>query len=357
MATDRLARLNDLGFIWDVSQHQWEIGFSALLKFIDREGNSLVSANFYEDGYQLGQWVSGQRRAIRKAKILPQHLKRLSSVGFVHDVSDSAWSEGFNTLCQFFNREGHCNIPAKHVENDFLLGRWVSNLRKKYTKGLISDAQLRELNSVGFVWDPLGDLWEKGFQCLLEFKLREGHCLVHTKHKEGKFNLGQWVSDQRKNRSNNSLSCERISRLDSIGFSWVVRSLDSLWELGYAALVSFKERESHCNVPHGHIENTVKLGLWVSTQRTRLRKGRMLESELRLLNSIGFVWDPAESNWLDAYRCLADFVRREGHFRVPQLHNEGGIILGMWIKYQLKKMKEGKLSEDKVNLLRNLGIS
>jgi superfamily II DNA or RNA helicase len=360
MATDRLARLNDLGFIWDVSEHQWEIGFNALLKFIDREGNSLVPAKHFEGEYPLGQWVTSQRKDIKKVKISSEHMKRLSSVGFLHSIisehSNYLWANGLSMLEQFFKREGHCNIPAKHVENDFLLGRWVSMLRKKYIKGLIQAEQLEKLSLFGFVWDPLGDLWEKGFQCLVEFKLREGHCFVHTRHKEGEFNLGQWVSDQRKNKLKGLLSEERQKKLETLGFSWVVRDLDHLWEDGYTALAIFKHREGHCNVPMRHLEGSVKLGLWVSTQRTRRRKGRILDSELERLKSIGFIWDPNESNWLESYRSLVNFVSREGHFNVPRLHKEGGIILGMWIQYQLKKLRENKLSEDQVVLLKNLGI-
>ena len=63
--------------------------------------------------------------------------------------------------------------------------------------------------------------WEEGFAALVLFKQREGHCDVSTKHKEGDYNLGGWVSNQRSNKD--ALSPERRQRLDEIGFVWDAR--------------------------------------------------------------------------------------------------------------------------------------
>jgi Helicase associated domain/Type I restriction enzyme HindI endonuclease subunit-like, C-terminal len=63
------------------------------------------------------------------------------------------------------------------------------------------------------------------------------------------------------------MSDERRQRLDAIGFVWDV--LASAWEEGFAALMTFKAGEGHCNVPQRHVEGTFKLGTWVNNQRRR----------------------------------------------------------------------------------------
>ena len=62
------------------------------------------------------------------------------------------------------------------------------------------------------------------------------------------------------------MPAERRQRLDEIGFIWDI--LESRWEEGFAALKTFKAREGHCNVPAKQREGTLRLGQWVTHQRS-----------------------------------------------------------------------------------------
>ena len=128
------------------------------------------------------------------------------------------------------------------------------------------------------------DSWEKGFTALCRFKAREGHCRTSRFHVEARHKLGPWVSNQRYYRNN--LTTERRQRLDAIGFIWNWR--EYLWEEGYSALLKFRAREGHCQVPSSHVEENYKLGYWVSTQRRK--KSRMPTERKARLNKLGFVW-------------------------------------------------------------------
>jgi hypothetical protein len=52
--------------------------------------------------------------------------QRLDELGFIWDEREADWKEGFNYLKVYKNREGHCNVPKSHKENEFSLGLWVS---------------------------------------------------------------------------------------------------------------------------------------------------------------------------------------------------------------------------------------
>ena len=56
-----------------------------------------------------------------------ERRQRLDAIGFVWDALESRWEEGFAALKTFKAREGHCLVPADHVEGTFKLGQWVSN--------------------------------------------------------------------------------------------------------------------------------------------------------------------------------------------------------------------------------------
>jgi hypothetical protein len=135
--------------------------------------------------------------------------------------------------------------------------------------------------------DPRELAWEKGFAALKQFKAREKHCRVPRKHREGAFNLGTWVINQRNRRD--TLSVQRRRRLDAIGFDWTLLPLArASWEKGIAALKQFKAREKHCRVPRKHQEGAFNLGTWVVNRRNR--KGTLSVQRRQQLDAIGFVW-------------------------------------------------------------------
>jgi Helicase associated domain len=222
----------------------------------------------------------------------------------IADRIGSNWDESFGLLLRFRAREGHCRVRDSHIEETANLGRWVGHQRTNSDN--LSRERRQRLDAIVFVWDPLEEAWEEGFAALTTFKAREGHCHVPKPYIEGTFKLGQWIGVQRQRRD--TMPAERKHRLDAIGFVW--DTLESGWEEGFAALTTFKTREGHCSVPRGFVEDTFKLGGWVSEQR---QKKDMMSTERRQrLDTIGFVWDPHESAWEERLCSTNDFQGARG---------------------------------------------
>jgi hypothetical protein len=212
----QIEQLNSLGFIWDAINWQWEVNFSALQRFYKREGHSNVPQRHREDGVKLGQWSAYLRKY--KERSLPGQIKRLSSVKFSWEPRNQQWDIHFAALKRFQKREGHCRVPTKHIEKGIKLGVWVSVQRTRAHE--LSLDRLKCLDSIEFTWNVFSFQWEQGFSALQSFHKREGHCKVPQKHKEDGLKLGQWISDQRKKRS--QLSPKQLTRLNSLGFIWKV---------------------------------------------------------------------------------------------------------------------------------------
>jgi hypothetical protein len=162
----------------------------------------------------LGRWVNRQRN--NKKNILAERKQQLNAIGFSWNTLESGWEEGFLALKQFKVREGHCNVSAKHREETFRLGQWVTHQRQ--SKDSMSTERRQRLDDIGFNWDVLEAKWEAGFSALKQFKAREGHCKVPAKYREATFRLGQWVGVQRSTKG--AMLAERRQRLDEIGFVW-----------------------------------------------------------------------------------------------------------------------------------------
>ena len=124
-------------------------------------------------------------------------------------------------MLDFKERSGDCNVPLRHKESGFSLGKWVT--RQRINKDILTLEQKKRLDSIKFTWDPLGEQWEEGFSSLLHFKDTHGHCEVPARLKVGEFNLGNWVHNQKTRLSSGKFSPERKQRLDAIGFVWTAK--------------------------------------------------------------------------------------------------------------------------------------
>jgi ribosomal protein L7Ae-like RNA K-turn-binding protein len=214
MPIERLNRLNQLSFIWNLFDEKWEIGFSHLVSFFKREGHSNVTREHIENGFKLGQWI-GQNRT-KYENLSERRKQRLEELGFNWDVHKEQWDKGYKLLLKFKERQGHCKVPASHIDDEFKLGQWVGTQRREKSKLTIE--RYRLLDAIGFIWDPLGEQWDKGVFHLIKFKEREGHCSVRYGHIENGFKLGLWVSNKRKEFD--KLSAERVNQLNLMGFIW-----------------------------------------------------------------------------------------------------------------------------------------
>jgi predicted helicase/DNA-binding TFAR19-related protein (PDSD5 family) len=132
----------------------------------------------------------------------------------------------------------------------------------------------------------------------------------------------------------------------------IVDRLGMGWDEWYGLLQKFHKRERHCRVPSLGEEEGLKLGSWVSTQRTN--KEVLTPDRLNRLNALGFNWDPLAEQWELYFAALQKFQRREEHCRVPARKEEDGLKLGRWVRNQ-RKNRAG-LTPDQLNRLYALGF-
>ena len=259
VSEERRERLNDVGFVWDDLDNKWETGFSYLKAYKEREGHCRVPAKHKENGFRLGQWASVQRL---NPSLSQGRRQQLSDLGFIWDPHGAGWQEGFQYLEGFVRAHKHCRVPTEYKSEDgYKLGGWV--VRQRSNQDTLSTQQKAQLDALGFDWDPQRVLWETGYHHLKIYKDREGHCRVPGDHNENGFSLGLWVNNQAQLK--NTMPAERRRKLDEIGFIW--DTLETAWNEGFNYLTIYKNREGHCRVPRGHIENGYRLGQWVGVQR------------------------------------------------------------------------------------------
>jgi len=133
--------------------------------------------------------------------------------------------------------------------------------------------------------------------------------------------------------------------------------LEARWMERYNELREYKLAHGHCNVPRSSSEHS-KLAGWVSTQRKQYKKDSLANNRVQFLNDVGFVWsfeDQNEIAWELRLNELKEYRSANGHCNVPASCVEHP-ALANWVKYQRARYREGCISDDRVELLNDVGF-
>merc|ERR1712172_406904 len=129
--------------------------------------------------------------------------------------------------------------------------------------------------------------WLSRYEDLLDYRLKNGHCLVPNKYEENS-SLAEWVKRQRYQY-----------KLKCFGKSSTLTDdrIDALWEERIKELVEYKRKNSgNTNVPSNYSENP-PLAVWIKRQRRQykfLMEGKsntMTPYRMNRLNQIKFSWN------------------------------------------------------------------
>ena len=137
----------------------------------------------------------------------------------------------------------------------------------------------------------------------------------------------------------------------------VVESATSSWEEYYGACIAYHKEHGHLAVKESYVTNKgLRLGAWLSTQRTRRNAGKLERHRTERLEQLGIPWHYHDAAWERAYAAAVEFKQKNGHVDISRYHiTEDGINLGQWLAKTRYKAK--KLSDYRRRRLNELGIT
>lgn len=126
------------------------------------------------------------------------------------------------------------------------------------------------------------------------------------------------------------------------------------WEKSYRELQAYCVKHGHCNVPTGEA-TCIQLGRWVAAQRHKRRRGELAPELVRLLDEVGFEWDPSEKVWTEMFERLKAYAHQHGNCNMPEYYPEDQ-KLANWVHSQRHKRRRGVLLEDREKKLVSIGF-
>ncbi|MCH8839163.1 MAG: Helicase associated domain protein [Planctomycetes bacterium] len=150
LTSERVERLETLGFSWERREAGWEEMFATLQSYKAAHGDCKVPKT-WPDNPKFGRWVSRQRSSHRKGQLSSERVERFEALGFVWDPNEARWEEMFAALQHYKAQQGDCNVP-RGWEEDPQLVNWVTVQRRSYKKGQLSEESIERLEALGFAF-------------------------------------------------------------------------------------------------------------------------------------------------------------------------------------------------------------
>ena len=283
----------------------------------------------------------------------------------------ASWDLMYEQAKAYYELNGNLDVPKRYFTPEgYSLGLWILTQRRVYNgsvNGNLTQVQIDKLNALGMRWVSSADVtWDKYYNAAKQYYEVHGDLKPQAAFvdEEG-VDLGRWIAQIRVFRKSGirskMLTEERIVALDSIGMIWSVP--DYLFETYYAAAVRYHLEHGNLDVPNRYIDSEgIRLGQWLTNirvSRTNKEKNyKLTEEQITRLNALGIIWgNKYEKQWDEAFQELCEYHRKNGTFEMPVAYKtESGLQLGRWVRRQRDFYAQGRITEEHIAMLREIGF-
>jgi superfamily II DNA or RNA helicase len=366
LTSEQIELLDKLGFHWDARQGKWLAQLEQLKAFKAQFGHCNVELQNVSYS-RLLIWLTTQRKYKKDGTLESEREAFLNELGMDWvggSVVDVKWREKYEDLKQYHAEHGNSDVPNRK-EGDRTLASWVMRQREQRKKDGLTDEQISLLDEVGFTWQHRDrESWDDRLAEVIAFKEKYGHCDIPMTITDPP-KLGAFVNNSRSQRSNGTLSAERIAKLDAVGFLWAGKDykigengMNEAWKLRFDELLEYKKAHGNCNVPT-RSEVIPQLGNWVNQQRILQRSGKLHLERVRLLDEAGFSWGGKSNKvgvagvseaWKARFDEMLEYKKMHGDCAIPAIWKENP-PLGKWVVLQRTVKKSGKMDAERERLL------
>lgn len=358
---DKIKKLNAIGMVWDLDE-SWENMFRLATAYYNENGNLDIPANFVTaDGQKLGRWYRRCVNENRKGLLSKERKNQLLQIGFSEEpIRVRTWMKYYAEAQKYRDQHGDLNVKSNYItENGLNLGIWLSSQRYSYNLGRLPRKRIELLEEIGMDWQRFDGKWLLGFSHFETYVKEFGHANVPYNYVSADgFKLGSWTQAQRNRKLIGKLSDEKIQKMEQLGWVWSVP--DTAWENSYAAFAEFREKYGLSDIPADYMTpQGTSLKVWLLNQRSKFVAGKLPGWKVQKLNDIDPNWNKPRDNWDAMFECAKKFAEEHGSLTSVPIDyvSDIGINLHSWVVCQRKNIKNGKLSQERINKLKSVGFS
>lgn len=329
----------------DGTTSPWHEGCSQARAYHGEHGHlDVPSAYTCAGGFPLGRWLCEQRSLRNRDMLAADRAALLEELGMAWDAHEHNWQRTYREALGFRAQHGHLQVPDGYrTPSGTRLDSWLAHQLAAWRAGTLPPPRIALLEQAGLRADTASTRWAEQLAALAAAITAHG----------GQRNLppgsdqARWLDRQRAAFHQATLAAGKITMLREAG---VTLSRDDLWHDTYQALARFRAAHGHFRVPKGTTTPAgTDLEHWQRTQRRSRGNGTLPPDKEKLLDAIGFPWNPRQHAWQARYHDLKAFRDEHGHLRVP-----ARTPLAKWFGEQCKLADTGQLAPERLTALTGL---
>jgi superfamily II DNA or RNA helicase len=176
---------------------------------------------------QFGNWASSRRQDKKKGSLTDDKIKKLELIKGWFWSNDDLFDEMREQLDTWVNKNGKIPSHGSKDKTEKQLGRWASHKRKEKKHGKLIEDKIKKLELIkGWYWgsDVIKKIISFDEMCeqLDTFVNKNGKIPSKESKDKTEKQLGNWVSNKRREKKKGKLDEDKINKLELIkGWYWI----------------------------------------------------------------------------------------------------------------------------------------
>jgi hypothetical protein len=229
------------------------------------------------------------------------------------------------------------------------LGRWFNDgIRASFQKKHLKSWQISLLKKIKYEFE-LADRWESNFQALKKgWKAHPEawpYVFYYTPHLK---RIEKWCKDQRKYYARQSLSRDKIKKLNFIHFTWGPPG-EVHWLTHYERLMQWVKKHKCLPKRNSNDAQEMFFAHWIAKERSKLKMGKLNKIRARKMAFLFKItkYNPIHFGWEVLYDWYKRWYRE--HRKKPKKYakNMKERRLGNWIVAQNILLNKGLLAKER----------
>ena len=376
----------------------WQERFELAKEYYKKNGNLLITSDYVvnKDGEKinLGMWINTQRKKYKSGKLSKERILLLEDIKMVwkfhnkypleenleNDVESKnllKWNRMYNLAKEYYEKNGNLLIPHSYLVNfggeTYRLGNWVHNQRNFYKRGKLTQNKIKLLEDLGIKWSDvkrgvLDRKWLIMYKETLKYYNENGNLVIPNDYivtiNGIDYLLKKWIINQKNYLNSGKLSEDKKELfIKLINLSDIRCVYDLKFMKYYSLCKEYYIEHGDLHVPFNYevIVNgeVIKLGWWINSQRMSYKRAKLSDEKIKMLEQLGMIWEVSsirEKEWIRKYELLKAYYDTNGDLFVPHNYTVEGANLDSWLLHQKSLYRNGKLSNERISKLREIGV-
>ena len=221
LSKEQIERLEAIGMVWDVIQHQWNTMYEQAKAYYQQYGSLSIPDERETEYKQLRTWIQEQKLKYNsedEADLSKEQIEQLESIGIVWNANQASYDNMYKQAQEYFEQHGDLLVPR--IEEYKALVNWIKSQRRKYnSENGLSQEEIESLESIGMVWDAKQHQWDTMYAQVKAYYEEHGNLSFPYNDKIYK-KLSTWIQNKKSGyygKGTCRLTEEQVEQLRAIG--------------------------------------------------------------------------------------------------------------------------------------------